>query len=287
MPRNLLITGCSSGIGEACALHFDRAGWRVFAGVRREEDARRLTRQASERLQPLYLDVTRPASIAVAAGELSAIVGDEGLQGLVNTAGTARGGPLEFVPLDAFRQVFEVNVFGLLAVTQAVLPALHTGRGRIVNIGSVSGRVTTPLIGPYCASKYAVESMSDALRLELLPHGLYASVIEPGVVRTPIWDKAIELETAAAGQLPEAAHQRYGTIMRALFGLLDSMSDRAIPVERVVQAVEHALASARPRPRYLLGRDAWRRVVLQALLPRRWMDAVVLWYLRRLALRAA
>ena len=286
MTRTVLITGCSSGIGEACALQLERSGWLVFAGVRREEDGHRLSRAGSGRLVPLLIDVTDARSIAEAVRQVSERVVGTGLQGLVNNAGIAGGGPLEYVGLDEFRRVFDVNVFGLLAATQAFLPLLHQGHGRIVNIGSIAGRVTTPLLGPYCASKYAVEAMSDALRMELLHSGLYTSVVEPGVVATPIWDKAAP-GPSLFERLPPEGVARYGNLGAALARMIKGAPQRGVPMSTVVEVVEHALTAARPRPRYLVGRDARVRLMLQTLLPRRWMDWLILRVFRRFEPRTA
>jgi NAD(P)-dependent dehydrogenase (short-subunit alcohol dehydrogenase family) len=187
----VLVTGASTGIGQACASRLVREGCRVFAGVRRAEDGERLSAAEPERLQWLLLDVTDAAQIAAAAEAVSRQVGEHGLAGLVNNAGIAIGGPLEFVTPDALRRQFEVNVIGLHAVTAAFLPLLRRGNGRIVHMGSISGRIASPFIGPYTASKHAVEGLTDSLRLELAPEGIHVSVIEPGQVRTPIWDKAV------------------------------------------------------------------------------------------------
>ena len=286
MTRTVLITGCSSGIGEACALQLDRSGWVVFAGVRREEDGLRLSRASSGRLVPTRIDVSDPRSVSEAARRVSERVGDAGLQGLVNNAGIAGGGPLEYVRLDEFRYLFEVNVFGLLGVTQAFLPLLHQGRGRIVNIGSIAGKVTTPLLGPYCASKHAVEAMSDALRMELVQAGLYTSVVEPGVVATPIWDKAAE-GPSPFEQMPPEGMARYGRMAAAFARMIQGAPKRAVPMSAVTDVVEHALTAARPRPRYLVGRDARVRLMLQTLLPRRWMDWLILRVFRRFEPRTA
>lgn len=286
MTRTVLITGCSSGIGEACALHFDRSGWVVFAGVRREADGVRLSRASTGSLVPILIDVTHAGSISEAAKQVTERVGATGLQGLVNNAGIAGGGPLEYVRLDEFRHLFEVNVFGLLGVTQAFLPLLHQGGGRIVNIGSIAGKVTTPLLGPYCASKHAVEAMSDALRMELVQSGLYTSVVEPGVVATPIWDKAAE-GPSPFEQLPPAGIARYGRMGAALARMIKGAPERAVPMSAVVGVVEHALTATRPRPRYLVGRDARVRLMLQTLLPRRWMDWLILRVFRRFEPHAA
>lgn len=281
--RSVLITGASTGIGEACALSLDRRGWRVFAAVRREEDGRRLQARASERLHPVLLDVTDGPGIAAAVREVASAVGPEGLQGLVNNAGIAVGGPLEFITLEQFRWQFEVNVFGLLQVTQLFLPLIRTGHGRIVNIGSIAGRVASPMVGPYCASKHAVEALTDALRLELAPWDLHVSVVEPGVVATPIWDKGIREMDAELGRKPAEGLERYDLLIRAFRRLLGGASQRGVSPDVVARRVEHALTSRRPRHRYLVGKDARLRLMAQTILPRRWMDAVVQRVLRRAA----
>jgi NAD(P)-dependent dehydrogenase (short-subunit alcohol dehydrogenase family) len=280
-PRSVVITGASTGIGAACALRFDRLGWRVFAGIRREEDGVRLAAQASDRLRWLPLDVTDPASITSAAALVATQLGNEGLHGLVNNAGIVVGGPLEYLAAAELRHQFEVNVFGLVAVTQAFLPLLRLTRGRIVNIGSIAGRVTSPMVGPYCASKHAVEAISDALRLELAPWGIYTSVVEPGVVATPIWDKGSVQMDVTFGRMPAAARERYATLIGAFRSILRTAPKRAVSPEEVVRAVEHALLSSRPRHRYVIGTDARIRLALQTILPRRWMDAIVLRVLAR------
>lgn len=271
-PRSVVITGCSTGIGECAALRLDRLGWQVFAGVRRAEDGRRLAEKASPRLRWILLDVTDEDSIAAATAQVAEVVGSAGLQGLVNNAGIAVGGPIEAVPLDQLRWQFEVNVIGLVAVTQAMIPLLRPALGRIVNIGSIAGRVTSPIVGAYCASKHAVEAVTDALRLELGPSGMYASVIEPGVIRTPIWDKALSKSGSA---LSTELAQRYSAEVAVIAKTARRAQKHAISADRVADVIVHALSAARPRHRYVVGRDARIRLALQTLLPRRWMDALV------------
>ena len=280
-PRSIVVTGASTGIGAACAMRFDHLGWRVFAGVRREEDGVRLAAMASNRLRWLPLEVTDLASISAAATQVASQLGDEGLHALVNNAGIVVGGPLEYLPTEDLRHQFDVNVFGLLAVTQAFLPLLRRTSGRIANIGSIAGRVTSPMVGPYCASKHAVEAISDALRLELAPWGIYTSVVEPGVVLTPIWDKGSAQMDVVFGRMPAEARERYAMLIRAFRNLLRTAPNRGVTPEEVVRSVEHALTSSRPRHRYVVGRDARIRLALQTLLPSRWMDAIVLRVLER------
>lgn len=283
MPKSVLVTGASTGIGEAIVRHMDRLGWQVIAGVRKPADGERLRAGASDRLRWVSLDVTDPASVASAFHETATLLGDAPLDGLVNNAGIVVGGPLEYLPLDEFRRQFEVNVVGLLGVTQEALPLLRRGRGRIVNIGSIGGRVTSPMVGAYCASKFAVEALSDALRLELAEWGIYTSVIEPGVVVTPIWDKGVRDLESATTRLSAEAIARYGRFLKAMSRVIAGAPRRGVPVEKVADVVEHALASARPRHRYVIGFDAKVRLAAQTILPRRWMDAIVLKVMRKAA----
>jgi NAD(P)-dependent dehydrogenase (short-subunit alcohol dehydrogenase family) len=283
MPHSVLITGASTGIGEAIARHMDQLGWRVIAGVRRDADGERLRAGASDRFRWVRLDVTDPASISAATDELAALLGDAPLDGLVNNAGIVVGGPLEYLPLDELRRQFEVNVIGLLAVTQAAMPMLRRGRGRIVNIGSIGGRVTSPMVGPYCASKFAVEALSDALRMELAEWGIHTSVIEPGVVITPIWDKGVRDLESATERLPAEAITRYAGFLKAMRRIIAGAPRRGVTVDKVADVAAHALASRRPRHRYVVGFDARARLAAQTILPRRWMDAIVLRVLRNAA----
>ena len=270
--RSCLITGASTGIGEACALRLDRSGWRVFAGVRREEDAARLASQLSERSQPVVVDVTDAASIARAVADLGSKLPDEGLAGLVNNAGIAVAGPLEFLPLEEFRRQFEVNVTGQLAVTQACLPFLRRGRGRIVFMGSIAGRVTLPMLGPYSASKHAVEALADALRVELQPWGMHVSIVEPGSIATPIWKKGDEAVARGSSRFPPAAEQLYRAATAAMRKAAADAARRGVPPDRVAIVVEHALTSATPRTRYLVGADAKLRARIGAFVPDRLRD---------------
>jgi NAD(P)-dependent dehydrogenase (short-subunit alcohol dehydrogenase family) len=272
---SVLVTGASTGIGEACALGLDGSGHTVFAGVRREVDGERLREKASERLEPVLLDVTDPSQIAAVAEHVDRSVGGGGLSGLVNNAGVAVGGPLEFLALDEWRTQFEVNVFGQIAVTQALIPLLRRAVGRIVFIGSLSGRVSTPLMAPYGASKHAIEAVGESLREELRPWGMHVAVVEPGAIRTPIWDKGRSTADQLEATLPAAARQRYGDGFDKVRGLIDQQERDGIPAERVAAAVEHALFARRPRYRYLVGTDARVAGTLKRLLPDKVMARLV------------
>jgi NAD(P)-dependent dehydrogenase (short-subunit alcohol dehydrogenase family) len=233
----------------------------------------------------LLLDVTDSAGIDRAVETVALAVGDHGLSGLVNNAGIAVGGPLEYVTPEELRFQLEVNVVGLHAVTRAFLPLVRRGRGRIVHIGSISGQVASPFTGPYAASKHAVEALADALRLELAPEGLHVSVVEPGQVRTPIWDKGLAGFAAVTRRIPEEGLARYGTRIKALEWMVRRAPRVAEPPEAVADAVIHALEAAEPKTRYVVGRDAWVRLTLSRWLPDRLMDAMVLGVMRKVEAR--
>lgn len=271
----VVVTGASTGIGNACALKLDAAGFRVFAGVRKDADAEALRKAASERLTPIRLDVTDATQIAQAAEQVRAAVGEEGLAGLVNNAGIGVGGPLEFVPIDELRRQFDVNVIGLVAVTQAFLALLRQGRGRIVNMGSVSGRVAMAFVGPYAASKHALEALSDSLRMELKPWGIHVALIEPGVIATPIWQKSREAGDALRKAIPEEGLQLYSQVIERFEEEIRKVERAGHPPEVVADAVHHALTAARPRTRYLVGKAARLQVCLSHL-PDRLRDALLL-----------
>ncbi|MGH7815485.1 MAG: SDR family oxidoreductase [Candidatus Binataceae bacterium] len=282
-----MITGASSGIGRACALHLDRAGWRVFAGVRKTADGEALAKEASPRLATIIIDVTDGPSIARAAGEVSRALEDRPLDGLLNNAGIGVGGPVEFLSLSELRRQLEVNLIGQLAVTQAFLPLIRRGPGRIVNITSVGGKVATPFLAPYNASKYALEALSDCMRAELKPSGIKVSIVEPGAVQSTIWDKARNLVKEIAAALPPEGIKLYGGEIEQMSKLIAMQERMAVPPEKVAKAVEHALTASRPRIRYLVGNDAKLMAALRWLLPDRAHDWAMGALMRRMAASSA
>jgi NAD(P)-dependent dehydrogenase (short-subunit alcohol dehydrogenase family) len=249
----ILITGASTGIGRACALELDRRGFRVFAGVRSQSAADSLRAAASSQLAPVTIDVTDAASIAAAAEEVGKAVGHSGLFGLVNNAGVAVGGPVELVPIDKWRRQLEVNVLGQVAVTQAFLPLLRKARGRIVNISSNSGGQAGPYMGPYCSSKFALEAITDALRVELRTFGIAVSAVEPGPIQTPIWEKSKAAADQAIEHVVPEVLALYQSELDMFRAAINEASRTAAPVERVVRAVVHAMTAKRPKTRYFLG----------------------------------
>jgi NAD(P)-dependent dehydrogenase (short-subunit alcohol dehydrogenase family) len=268
----VLITGTSSGIGEACARHMAGLGFNVFAGVRKKEDAERV---AGPRTEPVIIDVTDDSSVTSAAETIGAAVGNTGLAGLVNNAGIAVAGPLEFIDIGDFQQQLDVNVTGVLRTTQAMLPHLRKARGRIVNISSIGGRVAIPLVGPYAASKFALEGMSDSLRRELRPWGMHVALIEPGAVATPIWTKGVEQAQELERDAPAEVRERYGEVIDALRKESAKFATEGSPPQDVAEAVAHALTASKPKTRYLVGRDAKMRGPMAKVMPDRMMDAAI------------
>ncbi len=273
-----LITGASTGIGQATALRLARSGWTVLAGVRNSADGERLVQEAgSERMQPLELDVTDEGQIAAAAARVAELTGAAGsgpgrLDALVNNAGIGFGGPLELIPMDDLRTQFDVNVLGQIAVTQAVLPALRAAHGRIVFISSVGGRVAMAFTAPYAASKHAIEAIGDALRVELRSSGVQVALIEPGSVATPIWDKS--RDSADQLTVPPELQREYGQVPAAMDKTLKDTAARGVPPEQVAETIENALAAKRMKSRYLIGRDARGMVIARALLPDHLFDRI-------------
>jgi len=221
------------------------------------------------------LDVTDQASVASAAATVAEQLDGRGLSGLINNAGIATAGPLEYLPLDEFRHQLEVNVTGQLAVTQAMLPYLRSASGRIVLMGSIGGRTASPFLGAYNASKFALEALADALRLELQPWNLYVSLIEPGSIATPLWSKSDATARRIAARIPAEAEARYGAALRAMRKSATAIGERGVPADTVAAAVAHALTSARPRTRYLVGRDAKIQARLAPWVPDRLRDRLV------------
>lgn len=275
----VVITGASSGIGAACAQYLDGRGFTVWAGVRRREDGEALARLTSSRLRVVMLDVTDPASIAAAEQVVAQATRDTGLAGLVNNAGISVAGPLEVLPLDAVRMQFEVNVIGALAVTQAFIPLLRPARGRIVNISSIAGLAATPFLGAYCGSKFALEAMSDALRLELVPWGISVSLVEPGAIQSQIWQRATMSATRTLGGVAPESLARYAHLLSRMQDVMQKAAARAIPAEAVARVVADALTASRPRARYLVGTDARFRAMLKWILPDRAQDRLLAWFL--------
>jgi len=270
MKKSIVITGASTGIGYAAAKELIARGYRVFGSVRKAADGDRLQRELGEAFTPLLFDVTDHAALPAAVARVAAMVGEHGIAGLVNNAGIAHSGPLMHIPLREFRQVLEVNVVGVLAVTQAFLPLLGARRdcphppGRVINISSISGGVTFPLVATYAVSKHALEALSDGMRRELALYGIEVSAIEPGNIRTPIWDKAPEQEVDA-----RYACTDYAAVMAGMPAFVERQLKTAKPISVVTDAIVAALESRRPKTRYpLIGLWHFRKLLSDRVLDR-------------------
>lgn len=270
----VVVTGASSGIGRACALKLASSGFRVFAGVRKEEDAQSLKDAATGRLTPLFIDVTEPDSVASATEPVADAVGEAGLVGLVNNAGIGEAWPLEYVPRDEFRRQFEVNVFGHLAVTQAFLPLIRVAVGRIVNVGSVGGRITMPFGGTLSAPRHALVAVNDALRMELYPWGIHVALIEGGSISTRAVDKLEAGAERTIEELPVAGRARYADAYRIAVARAVARTRVGSPPVVVADAVLRALTDHTPKTRYPVGADTRALLILSKVLPDRLLDQV-------------
>jgi NAD(P)-dependent dehydrogenase (short-subunit alcohol dehydrogenase family) len=274
-PPSVVVTGAAKGIGAAIVRRLAADGFRVVAGVRRTEDAQALREQLGDRVLPVLLDVTDPGAVAAAAGLLGGEVGDRGLAGLVNNAGIAVAAPLEFLPPAELRRQLEVNVVGQHAVTQALVPLLRRGQGRIVNLGSIGDRIVAPMTGPYHVSKFALRAWNDTLRLELSAWGIQVVLVEPGAVATPIWETSIAAAERLQQTLPSGVEELYGRAIAAARASALRSAARGMPADQVAAVVARALTVRRPRARYLVGVDA-RVTAMVARLPDRLRDRLIL-----------
>src|SRR5262245_3011724 len=264
-PGFVVITGTSSGIGAATALHLAAQGFHVFAGVRNHADGEALQAHRPEMLTPLIIDVTREATISAAAGAVADAVGDRGLAGLVNNAGIGKPAPLEFQPMADFRTQLEVNLFGPVAMVQGFLPLVRRAGGRIVNVGSIGGMLVLPLNGAYSASKFGIRAISDALRLELRQWGVHVSLIEVAPVKTPIFGKTYAELDALETRLGERGYRLYEQQIAAVRKAVEKAEADADPPLVIAKAVHHALTSSRPKTRYLVGHGGKQTAVAAAL----------------------
>jgi len=269
--KSVLITGSSTGIGRASALRLDKEGFQVFAGVRKSSDGDALKDASSGKLIPVILDVTEPESIAKAVKTVSEITNGE-LFGLMNNAGVSGGFTVELTPISALRDVFEVNVISVFAVTQAFLPLLRKSKGRVVNTGSVSGLTALPGMSVYAASKHAVEAISESLRVELRPFGISVSVLEPGVIATEIWKKSRAKIEALLSNVNPDIYKLYAPLTLSYQNIIEKQ--KYLPPEAVADRVYHAFTAPKPKYHYLVGSDA-KFLAFTECLPGRIRDWIV------------
>jgi NAD(P)-dependent dehydrogenase (short-subunit alcohol dehydrogenase family) len=268
----ILITGASTGMGAATARELARRGYHVLAGVRREADADALR---TTNLEPVILDITKPEQIETVAGRITGDPARRPLRAVINNAGIAINAPVELLSMAEWRHQFEVNFFGPIAVTQAVLPALHASSGRVVNISSIGGKVALPTYGAYAGAKFALEAMSDSLRRELAPHGVQVVVVEPGGVKTEMTSAGIERMNKTIAGLSATERSRYGALLRAVISHATAFTKSGQPAEDAGRIIADAATTRRPRPRYTIGRDAALMTRLPRILPDRVLDRML------------
>ena len=262
----VVITGTSTGVGAATAIHLAGLGFQVFAGVRKAADGKALQTQTSNALTPIIIDVTDQKTISAAATTVAAAVGSRGLAGLVNNAGIAKPAPLELQPMADFRRQLEVNLFGPVAMVQAFLPLIRRGVGRIVNVGSIGGLLVLPLNGAYSASKFGMRAISDALRLELRQWNIHVSLIEVAPVETAIFGKTYAELDGLERKLGETGFRLYEAQIAAVRKATEKAAADADPPLVIAEAIADALTSDKPKTRYLVGHGG-REVEIAAALP--------------------
>ena len=276
--KAIVITGTSTGIGKACALHLDKLGFKIYAGVRKQTDSDNLKKEASDRLTPIILDVTDSESIAAAVSFIEKETGDK-VFGLINNAGIGLGGALEATPVDEIRKLMEVNVIGLLAVTHAFITMLRKCKGRIINIGSTSSLLAFPGASVYCASKFAVRAITDSLRVELKPFDMKVILVTPGAIESEIWKKGKAYKEKLRETISPEISQLYAPLIK--FGEKINAEMKKIPAIEVAKAVAHAFTSSKPKSYYIVGKDA-KGAAKAAKFPKCLLDWILLKRIQKL-----
>lgn len=276
---SVVISGASSGIGEATAIYLDRLGYQVFAGVRRETDALSLVQKSSGTIIPIILDVTDEASITAAIDLVKMRSDSGGLTALINNAAIVIPSILEFMPIDEMKKEFEVNVFGLVALTKACIPLLRKAKGKVVNISSLSGKLSMPTIGTYSASKFAVEAISDALRLELKAWEIDVCIVQPGLIKTAVWEKSRGHGSRLWDSLPAEKKQLYATEFEIMYEYTKRSFQDGIPREKVAETIGKAVSAKRVKARYPVGIDTKIVVFLARFVPALLLDKIVTLFL--------
>jgi NAD(P)-dependent dehydrogenase (short-subunit alcohol dehydrogenase family) len=268
----VVVTGASSGIGAATARELARRGFHVLAGVRRDRDADTIR---GPRIEPVIIDITNPDHIQALATRVNGDPQGRTVRALVNNAAIQVNVPIEVFAIDEWRNMFEVNLFGQVAVTQALLPALIRSTGRVVNISSVGGKVAMAAYGPYAGTKFALEAVSDSLRRELAPFGVEVVVVEPGAVRTEMLDRAMATAHELTSAMTSEQRRRYGGLVQAVNAQAESSTKSGLPAEAAATVIAKAITARKPRTRYTVGRDAALITRLARILPDRALDRVL------------
>ena len=266
-----IITGASSGIGAAAAHELARRGFHVLAGVRRDRDADAIRGPG---IEPLIIDITNPDHIRALATRVDGDPKGRAVRALVNNAAVAVNAPVEVFGIDEWRHLFEVNLFGHIAITQTLLPALIRSKGRVINISSVGGRIAMATYGPYAGAKFALEAVSDSLRREIAPFGVQVVVVEPGAVRTEMAGRAIAAAHELASTMTPEQSQRYGELVQAINVQTASFTKSGLPADAAAKVIAKAVTARKPRTRYTIGHDAALLTLLARILPDRILDRI-------------
>ena len=267
----MVVSGASTGMGAATAPELATRGYHILAGVRRERDGDAIR---ADGIEPVILDLTQPEHLRALVDRIASDPDHRPLRALINNAGIAINAPVEALPLDEWRRQFDVNLFGHIAVTQALLPFLHQSHGRIVNISSVGGKIAMATYGAYAGAKFALEAASDSLRRELAPHGVQVVVVEPGAVKTEMADRGAATANDLAGRMNHEQQRRYGGRVKAIVAQQAAFTRTGLPADKAGSIIAEAATARRPRTRYTIGRDAALMTRLARILPDRILDRV-------------
>jgi NAD(P)-dependent dehydrogenase (short-subunit alcohol dehydrogenase family) len=279
--KTILVTGASSGIGWATSLELVEKGWRVFAAVRKDEDAKKLRDASSNTIIPVIMDIADYESVKKVASQIEKILGSAGLDVLFNNAGISVQGPIEIIPIEMFEQQMRVNVFGHLFVTQTFLPLIRRAQGRIIFTSSESGRITLPLMGPYSASKFALEAVANALRIELRPWKIRVSLMELQTIKTPMWEKIDTTTEKLIACIPQKARDLYPGELKTLSVFPKWQAEMGLPMTKVVRIIIRAIKAKKPKARYLVGWEARFLVYNFAI----WPTVIMDWITSKVMLR--
>ncbi len=273
IPKTILVTGASTGIGYSAVEAFMKRDCQVFGSVRKQSDAERLKETFGDKFTPLIFDVTDSDAIKEARKQVEYALSGSGLGCLVNNAGVAIGGPLQHIPLEEFRKQFEINVIGQLDVTQQFLPLLGGRKdhpvspGKIINISSGAGKIATPFLGAYVGSKHAFEGMSHTLRRELMVYGIDVIIVGPGAVNTPIWDKAKDLPVYEGTAYEESTRNFQAFAIKG--------GKAGFPSEYLGEKIADIFFNPKPKVRYAYVPKRLERWILPRLLPARMLDRII------------
>ncbi|MNK94800.1 Serine 3-dehydrogenase [compost metagenome] len=274
VPKHILITGTSTGIGYNAVEALCNRGHHVWAALRKPELMHRLVESFPNTLHVLKMDVTSTADVNAAFEQISARLGDNELI-LINNAGVAVGGPVEALPIEEWRRIFDVNFFAVVNMTRTFLPLIRRSRGRVINISSISGHIAAPFLGPYCTSKFAIRAFTDSLRREVSRFGVKVVAIEPGPIRTEIWSKSLRVSEAQEKNLTPELALAYGPALKSIRGSVQRSEQAAVPVEDVTAKIILAVEARHPKVAYLVGRAIHLQALLGKHLPSALLDKVI------------